>query len=162
MTNFTRFLCVLLVLLGILLVIDCLFPIGAFAYEETLYVMVTELNGRECPNTKCGVEAHFERGDMLAPIQLNTNGWVEVIGGETGTVWCKAEYVSESESIRKWKNTSGGSVNLRANPSCEAKKIGKIKHGRVMRITAEVMGWGYIKDQGWVDLEYFELVETDE
>lgn len=162
MTNFTRFLCILLVLLGILLVIDCLFPIGAFAYEETLYVIVTELNGQECPNTKCSVEARFERGEMLAPIQLSNSGWVEVIGGETGTVWCKAEYVSESEVIRKWKNISGGSVNLRANPSLEARKVGRIKHGRTMRISAEVFGWGYIKDQGWVDLEYFELVETNE
>ena len=31
-----------------------------------------------------------------------------------------------------------------------------------MRITAEVFGWGYIKDQGWVDLSYFEVVDDGE
>ena len=72
------------------------------------------------------------------------------------------KYLSESEIIRKWKNVSGGSVNLRKNPSCEAKRVGRIKAGRVMRITAEVFGWGYIKDQGWVDLSYFEVVDDGE
>ena len=151
---------VIIWLLFFWLLIECCLPIGAIA--ETVYVLPTELNGRESPSTKSFVDARFCKGDELECVEINSTGWARVIGGEGGTVWCKAEYVSASMAPRKWKNISGGSVNLRVNPSCEAKKIGKIKHGRVMRITAEVFGWGYIKDQGWVDLSYFEVVDDGE
>lgn len=127
-----------------------------------LYVNTRLLNGRQYPTTDSSREAFFEEGETVEAIQLNEKGWVEVYGGETGTVWCKAEYLSEQPEPRKWKNTSGGSVNLRRNPSIEAKRVGRIKAGRIMRISAEIMGWGYIKDQGWVDLSYFEVVDDGE
>lgn len=151
---------VIIAILFFWLLIEVCLPIGAFA--ETVYVLPRELNGRTEPSTKSFVEACFCKDEELECIELNVNGWARVIGGESGTVWCKAEYLSASPVVRKWKNISGGSVNLRAQPSCDAKRVGKIKSGRVMRVSAEVMGWGYIKDQGWIDLDYFELVETNE
>ena len=161
---FTRFIIVAAILIAFYVVIAIFLPIGAFAEsnEYCLYVNTRVLNGREFPSTNASREAFFEKGETVSAIELNDNGWVLVEGGETGVVWCKAEYLSESETVRKWKNVSGGSVNLRKNPSCEAKRVGRIKAGRVMRITAEVFGWGYIKDQGWVDLSYFEVVDDGE
>ena len=163
MKEIVRALFVIVVLLIVWFFIEIFLPIGAFAEETTtLYVNTRVLNGREHPSTNSFREAFFEQGEQVEAIELNDTGWVLCEGGETGVVWCKAEYLSESETIRKWKNTSDGSVNLRKNPSAESKRVGRIKAGRVMRITAEVFGWGYIKDQGWVDLSYFEVVEDGE
>ena len=157
MDRIAKSLLVILLILGILLAIECFIPVGSFA--ETLYVNVSELNGRAKPSKNSSIEAIFDRGMDLYAIELNSNGWVEVKGGETGTVWCKAKYLSNYLGTRKWKNISGGSVNMRENPCANSKRVGKIKDGRTMRISAEVFGWGYIKDQGWVDLSYFEMVE---
>lgn len=166
MKKLIRFLVIMAALSLIWLIIEFYFPIGSLAEEQIvtypMYINTRLLNGREYPSTKSSIEAWFEKGEAVEAIKLNDQGWVLVEGGETGVVWCKAEYLSESETIRKWKNTSGGSVNLRKNPSAESKRVGRIKAGRIMRITAEVFGWGYIKDQGWVDLSYFEVVDDGE
>lgn len=161
MREFKAFVICVTVLILIIIAISFIFPRDSLAEEGEypLYVTVRLLNGREHPNTDSSCEARFEKGDTVEAIQINENGWIEVYGGETGTVWCKAEYLSENPEPRYWKNTSGGSVNIRRNPSIEARREGRIKAGRVMRISAEVFGWGYIKNQGWVDLSYFERVE---
>lgn len=161
---FTRFIIVAAILIVFYIVIAMFLPIGAFAESDEyyLYVNTRVLNGREFPSTNAFREAFFEKGETVSVIKLNDNGWVLVKGGETGVVWCKAEYLSESEIIRKWKNVSGGSVNLRKNPSREAKRVGRIKVGCIMPIAAEVFGWGYVKNQGWVDLSYFEVVDDGE
>ena len=160
------FLVVMTVLLLLWSIIEFCFPINSLAEEQVIaypmYVNTRLLNGREHPSTKSSIEAWCEKGEVVEAIKLNDQGWVLVEGGETGVVWCKAEYLSENETVRKWKNTSGGSVNLRKNPSVESKRVGRIKAGRVMRIAAEVFGWGYIKDQGWIDLSYFEVVDDGE
>lgn len=155
MERLAKSLLIIFLIIAFLLVIECFFPIGAFS--ETLYVNVSELNGRAMPNKNSHIESCFIRGDTLKPISLK-HDWIEVKGGETGTVWCKAKYVSSFNGVRKWKNISGGSVNIREEPSCESRKSGKIKANRIINIIAEVFGWGYIKDQGWVDLSYFEVV----
>lgn len=163
MRRFMAFVVIALLLIGLIIGIEFCFPLDAEAsgHSYSLYVTARKLNGRQFPTTKSSVEAHFEQGDEVEALQLNANGWVEVVGGETGTVWCKAEYLSESLVVRKWKNTSDGAVNLRVEPCCEAKRVGRIKSDRVMRISAEVFGWGYIKDQGWVDLSYFTVMEEE-
>lgn len=165
MKNFIQFLMIAMILIAIWLAIEFCLPIGAFAEEMSqtypMYVNTRLLNGREKPTTNSSREACFEKGDIVRAIELNNTGWVLIEGGETGVVWCKAEYLSDSPVARKWQNISGGSVNLRKNPSYEAKCIGRIKAGRIVRITAEVFGWGYIKDQGWIDLEYFTVVEKE-
>ena len=166
MKSFVRFLIVATIIITAWFLIEICLPIGAFAEEwpqtYPMYVNTRLLNGREYPSINSSREAWFEKGEIVDAIELNDTGWVLVEGGETGVVWCKAEYLSDNDTIRKWKNTSGGSVNVRKNPSCDSKRVGRIKAGRVMRITAEVFGWGYIKDQGWVDLSYFEVMDDGE
>ena len=166
MKSFVRFLIVATVIITAWFLIEIYLPIGAFAEEwpqtYPMYVNTRLLNGREYPSINSSREAWFEKGETVKAIKLNDTGWVLVEGGETGVVWCKAEYLSDSDTIREWKNTSSGSVNVRKNPSYDSKRVGRIKAGRVMRITAEVFGWGYIKNQGWVDLSYFEVVNDRE
>lgn len=128
------------------------------AAAENYYVIADFLNGRAAPSKNSSVEARFECGDIVTPIQLNENGWVEVYGGETGTVWCKAEYVSACSSPIYYEAEK--TVNLRKNPSYESKIVSKIKKGRTMKISAEVFGWGYIRKQGWVDLSYFREIDN--
>ena len=149
-------------ILGACLVFIFIFLLIANAAKaETVYCIADKLNGRYAPSTKSDKEMVLFYGDEVEALELNDSGWVKIIGGESGTVWCKAEFLSASVEPRKWKNTSGGSVNMRKAPSLEAKTCGRVKKGRVMKITAEVLGWGYIKDQGWVDLDYFTLEEPE-
>lgn len=163
MKNLIHFLFIIAILLFAWFAIDFCLPVGALAEETTtMYVNTSVLNGREFPSMKSFREAFFEQGETVQAIELNNTGWVLCEGGETGVVWCKAEYLSESETVRKWKNISGGSVNVRRNPSIDSRRVGKIKAGRTVYITAEVFGWGYIKSQGWVDLEFFEVIEENE
>lgn len=136
--------------------------IANVAKAETVYCIADKLNGRYTPNIKSERGMILYYSDEVEALKLNDNGWVEIIGGESGTVWCKAEFLSVSIEPREWKNISNGSVNIRKAPSLEAKICGRVKKGRIMRITAEVLGWGYIKDQGWVDLNYFALEEPEE
>lgn len=148
---------------GVCLVFIFIFLLIANAAKaETVYCIADKLNGRYAPSIKSSKEMRLFYGDEVEALKLNDNGWVEVIGGESGTVWCKAEFLSVSIEPRKWKNISNGSVNIRKVPSLEAKTCGRVKKNRIMWITAEVLGWGYIKDQGWVDLSYFALEEPEE
>ena len=152
-----------IIIVLIYFLIAFMLPIGALAEETTeLYVTTRILNGRKAPTTDSSREAYFELGETVDAIEVCSNGWVKCKGGETGIIWCKAEYLSESKVVRKWKNISGGSVNIRRNPSTETRREGTLKAGRVVRVAAEVFGWGYIKDQGWVDLSYFEVVDDGE
>lgn len=120
------------------------------AGAETLTVTASELNGRATPSKKGHVEAIFMRGDELDAVSIDGE-WVEVIGGETGTVWCHADYLTESEPY-KATNTSGGAVNVRSEP--DGDRVGKVSAGESVTIERRVMGWGYT-GSGWVMLKYF-------
>lgn len=122
---------------------------------ETLFVVTNGdcLNGRARPDKHAPVEARFDNGEAVEALSIQ-NGWVEVIGGETGTVWCKAEYLSDSQSdSATYRNTSGGRVFVRNEPS--GKKTGRIDAGKKVTVSRQIGNWGYI-GSGWVDLSFFE------
>lgn len=150
-----KILLVLLLFLSILLTTNV-------AAAQSLYCIADKLNGRAAPNKKAKVEAYFEYGDELEVVGYSGN-WVEVIGGETGTVYVSAQYVAESMEKERYRNVSGGRVIIRKEPSVDAKSCNDfVKAKKTVTISAVVDNWGYIKDRGWVCLDYFELVDNDQ
>ena len=126
---------------------------SAMAESTTLIVTVDELNGRAEPTTKSSVEMRLYKDDEVTFVSYN-DGWVEIIGGETGTVFCKAEYLSEKDAnLGTYKNTSGGRVHVREN--IEGKRIDSIAANKNVEVSSIILNWGYIGN-GWVDLQYFE------
>ena len=125
-----------------------------FGVAETLYVRTNGdcLNGRAQPDKHASVEARFDNGAQVESVSTSGD-WVEVVGGETGTVWCKAEYLSSFASgCVLYRNTSGGRVFVRSEP-CGA-KTGRVGADKTVSVRNIVNGWGYI-GTGWVDLSYF-------
>lgn len=139
---------IIFVLLFLTIVIN-----NAMAESTTLVVTVDELNGRAEPTTKSNVEMRLYKDDEVTFVSY-TDGWVEIIGGETGTVFCKAEYLSEKDAnLGIYKNISDGRVNVR--DSIEGKRIGSIAVNKNVEVSSIILNWGYIGN-GWVDLQYFE------
>ena len=80
--------------------------------------------------------------------------WVEVYGGETGTVWVAARYVTERMDGFTVKNLNNGRIRIRAKLGGKGKLKGYVGHGKSIVIDRVVLGWGHCS-RGWVDLEYF-------
>lgn len=139
---------IIFVLLFLTIVIN-----NAMAESTTLVVTVDELNGRAEPTTKSSVEMRLYKDDEVTFVNY-TDGWIEIIGGETGTVFCKAEYLSEKDAdLGTYKNISGGRVNVR--DSIKGKRINSIAANKKIEVSSIILNWGYIGN-GWVDLQYFE------
>lgn len=127
----------------------------SLAHSETLYVCTKgdELNGRSEPNKRASVEAKFANGTALEAVSYH-DGWVEVVGGETGTVWCSQEYLSSTQKAHKYRNTSGGRVFVR--DEINGRKTGlEVRSDKAITVHRQMDGWGYI-GTGWIDLTYFE------
>lgn len=123
--------------------------------SETLYVCTRgdDLNGRAAPDKSARIEARFSNGEALEAVSYR-DGWVEVIGGESGTVWCSQEYLSSTQEARKYRNTSGGRVFVRGEIG--GRKTGlEVRSGKAVTVHRQMDGWGYI-GTGWVDLHFFE------
>lgn len=126
-----------------------------FGVAETLYVRTNGdcLNGRAAPDKHSPVEARFDNGEAVESVSTSGD-WVEVVGGETGTVWCKAEYLSSFASgCVLYRNDSGGRVFIRSTPN--GPKTGRVGANKTVSVQNVVNGWGYI-GSGWVDLAYFD------
>ena len=132
--------------------------IGTARAEEReynpLYVTATLLNGRAEPSKKASMEAIFDRGDRLVPTGRwsESRAWVEVYGGEGGTVWVSVKYVSERMEPYTVTNENNGKIKIRSKPG-EGRVKGYVKHGRSVMILQAVLGYGRCA-QGWIDLEY--------
>lgn len=125
------------------------------ACAQTVFVSISPssyLNGRARPSTKSEITMRLYKGDELEAISFSGE-WVEVVGGETGTSFCKAIYLSEINEPVWFINTSGGRVRVRKTP-VDGKSTGWISSGDTIKVTKIVMGWGYTS-LGWVDLSYF-------
>lgn len=133
---------------ALLLVGLLLSPFACMAQSVT--VLASELNGRDRPDMEGIIEARFFEGEALEAVSLSGN-WVEVEGGETGTVWCSADYLTEREPFEA-TNTSGGRVHIRETP--DGKHIGYVGRGKSVTIERCVFGWGYM-GTGWVALKHF-------
>lgn len=126
------------------------------AAGETLYVCTErdDLNARYAPTTASTIEMRLPPGEEVEAISYK-DGWVEIVGGESGTSWCKAEYLSSTLEPAFFTNISGGRVFLRE--SIEGKKNGSVRANKTILVTRQVFGWGFIGN-GWVDLRFFEPV----
>ena len=124
-----------------------------------MYVIADVLNGRAHPTKKAPVEAVYDYGDQLQPTGRISRDceWIEVLGGEAGTVWVHVNYVSERFTDFEVTNLNNGKIKIRSKPT-GGKLKGYVKHGKTIVIDRVVLGWGHTA-KGWVDLEYF--VEED-
>lgn len=129
------------------------------AITESLTVQTRLLNGRSAPRKTASIEARFDFGDILEETENWSKNyqWVEVKGGETGTVWVHIQYVSERPHYIM-KNENNGKIKVRKWPVI-GKVAGYIHHGQSVEIEQTILGWGKTK-YGWVDLAY--LVEEVE
>ena len=59
------------------------------------------LNGRARPSVSSIKECRFYPGETLTATGETRKAWVEVVGGETGTVWVHEKYVRLPESAPK-------------------------------------------------------------
>ena len=123
-----------------------------------LTVKAKLLNGRSAPRKKASKEAFFDFGDIVYATGewSDDHKWIEVEGGETGTVWISIRYVTEKTGSFKAKNANYDKVKVRKWP-----EIGRVTHyirrGQTVNITQVVLGWGRTR-WGWVDLYYMEGV----
>ena len=122
-----------------------------------MYVTASLLNGRASPSKKATVEARFDNGDEVTALWWSGNhNWVEVVGGETGTVWVWWEYLTErTDEFVVW-NDYGTKVKIRNRPYGTV--IGYLKKDGELWIDQVIFGWGH-SNRGWVDLRY--LTEED-
>lgn len=132
-----------------------IFNLNHIAASETLYVCIdkhTYLNGRARPSKKAEITMRLYDGDDVEAIRF-CDEWIEVIGGESGTSFIKADYLSEIKSPVVYVNASKGRVRVRKTPDSN-QTVSWIKAGETIKITRQIMGWGYTHG-GWVDLQYF-------
>jgi hypothetical protein len=130
------------------------------AASETLYVCTErdDLNARRLPTISSRIEMRLPPGEEVLAVSFK-DGWVEVVGGESGTSWCKAEYLSSTLEPAFFTNTSGGRVFLR--DAIEGKRKGVVRANKTILVTRQIFGWGYTGN-GWVDLSFFDEVPVDE
>lgn len=148
----------LIILLSLVLMITPCFA----ETSEYLYVTAKLLNGRNQPTKKSKVEAFFDQYDLITPTGewSPDYNWVEVYGGESGTVWCNIKYLSETLTEKTYINDYHGKVKIRKHP-VNGKVIGYLKSGKQIKIHKIINGWGRCKT-GWIDTSYLSEVENDE
>ena len=119
----------------------CLFLSPIFSCAETLYVCTDgdDLNGRERPDKHSPIMMKIPNGDTVEALSTK-DGWVEVVGGESNTSWCKAEYLSSVQEAVSFRNTSGGRVFVRE--CIEGAKTGVIRANKAITVTRQIFGWG--------------------
>lgn len=105
------------------------------------------------------MEARFDYGDILEPtgVWSKDHKWIEVAGGETGTVWVSINYVSERTHFQM-KNEKHGKVKIRKWP-VNGRVSGYVRKGQTITIEQVIFGWGKTK-YGWVELAY--LIEEED
>ena len=149
------------VFLAIILLACALFMNPAIGEGDAkLLVTASILNGRAWPRTTAKIEAFYDDGEWVDATGKwsDDRKWIEVIGGETGTVWCAMKYLTERPMTFKVINENRSSVKIRKHP-VDGAVVGYLKPGKTLKITQVVLGWGKCKS-GWVDLDYLvELVE---
>ena len=125
--------------LSVLFIISCLSPVGV-ASSESAQINLARMT---------------DHGDILEATGewSKDHKWIEVVGGETGTVWVYISYISERRHYYA-KNVDYRKVKVRKWPVV-GKVTGYIHRGQVVDITQTVLGWGKT-NKGWVDLFYLE------
>ena len=139
--------------------------VGFGAAEESeelrpMQIIANQLNGRARPSKKSMVEVVFDHDEKLSPTGKWSadHKWVEVFGGEGGTVWCSVNYLNERKDVFTVYSLNPGKIRIRKYPGA-GKVTGSVRKGQKLEITQVVMGYGKCK-RGWVDLSYF--IEEEE
>lgn len=119
--------------------------------------MATLLNGRATPKKTAPIEARFDKGDELVATGewSDDHHWIEVEGGETGTVWVYADYVSECRSYFFVVNQDFKKVKIRSRPF-DGKITGYLKKGKMIEVKNLVLGWARTP-KGWIDMRFVEF-----
>lgn len=126
----------------------------------TMYILGNQVNGRDEPNRKGKISClPFNEGDSVKAIFWSKNHkWVEIKGGENGTMYVFAEYLTERTDIYKVKNARSGKVRIRRTP-IDGGVSGYVKRGQIVTIYQTIFGWGRT-NKGWVDLSnFYEVIE---
>jgi hypothetical protein len=128
---------------------------GCAETEKTIPMTVIAdcLNGRSAPRKTAFVEARFSFEDPVEAIRWSKDhNWIEVYGGETGTVWVWYEYVTERYGdYMVFINDCSGKVKIRKKPY--GRVIGYLKNEDEVFIEQVVLGWGRCS-KGWIDLSF--------
>lgn len=129
-----------------------------FCLSESHSVIISPnsyLNGRAKPSTSSEVTMKLYLGDEVEVLEFHGQ-WAKIIGGEYGTSFVKAEYLSSISSPVFYENDSSGRVRVRSAP-VDGKTVGWVSSGARVRVLSIVMGWGKTS-AGWVDLSFFQEV----
>ena len=118
----------------------------------------TLLNGRANPTKKSTIEARFDKNDILQTTGEWSDDyhWIEVVGGETGTVWVFIDYITEDEPFSA-VNKDYKRVKIRSSP-VDGRIVGYLKKNKEVKIERTVCGWGKC-EKGWIDLYFLEETE---
>lgn len=134
----------------------CLFHPAKADTEEVelieMYVTASRLNGRAKPLKKSSIEALFDKGDSVEAIGWSKNHhWIEVKGGEPGTVWVWWEYLTERTD--EFTVINDGSTKLKIRKEPYGTVTGYLKPGKELIIDQVIFGWGH-SNKGWIELIY--------
>lgn len=150
------------IVLAVVVILVCICE-HAFGSEMVpMRVIASQLNGRAWPTRKSQLEAFFDYGDIVQATGKwsDDHDWVEIKGGESGTVWCDARYLTERMDHFIASNEGRRSVKIRKHP-VDGKVVGYLRGGKTLKITQVVLGWGRC-DRGWIDLGYLCEVEKQD
>lgn len=140
---------------GVWFFLDCAGLAEEAEEPHPVYVTATLLNGRQWPTKKAQAMTFYDYGEQLQPTGKwsKDREWIEIYGGEAGTVWVCARYVTERMTEFTVTNENNGKIRIRSKPG-GGKVKGYVKHGKSIEIDRVIMGWGHCS-RGWVELDYF-------
>ena len=149
-------------LIGTFLFMFLYVPMGC-AEEQTdeyvvHYVTANILNGREKPTKNSYKEAFFDQGDAVKATGKwsRDRKWIEIVAGETGTVWCDARYLSEYwDNDIVVVNKLYKKVKIRKRP-VDGGVVAYLKQEHELMIDRVVLGWGHSK-KGWIDMSLVQI-----
>ena len=146
-------------IITVLAILCLLVPYAAAEEYVEMYVLASQLNGREYPSKKAAVTARFDYGETVKATGRwsDNKQWIEIKGGESGTCWCKVEYLTERYNAFKVENEHKTRIKIRNWPDGKVRSY--LGPGKTLKITQVVLGWGKCA-RGWIDLSY--LVEVEE
>ncbi|WP_031406775.1 N-acetylmuramoyl-L-alanine amidase [Geobacillus vulcani] len=130
--------------------------------ERMEKVTVDKLRLRQKPSFDGRVIGYLRQGDQVAVIQ-EEGQWKKVVS-EDAIGWVAASYLTTAESAGAVQTgvVTVDSLNVRAAPSLEAERIGRLGQGDRVEIVAAKRGWYQIKTrsglEGWAAADY---IKTD-
>ncbi|KYD34465.1 N-acetylmuramoyl-L-alanine amidase [Geobacillus stearothermophilus] len=130
--------------------------------KETAVVQEDRLRLRQEPSRDGRIIGHLAQGETVLVIG-EEGGWKQVVT-EDAIGWAAASYLApaEARSISQQTGTvAADSLNVRAEPSLHAPRIGRLVRGEEVDIVEKKPGWYKIASQtgldGWVSSAYVQV-----